>query len=118
MFVCAHCVAAAAWTCWGGEQDYVAQAKTMAEGESTTMYVDFTHVQSFDNHLAEAVSSEYYRFEPFVRQAIQAFMRELEPGFAISDTDLREFFVAFYNLSTKYKCVPPFPPCAAPAAAL
>ncbi len=79
------------------------QAKSMVEYDQSTMYVDYVHMVTFDGHLAEAVSSEYYRFEPYVRAAILRFMREEQPVFAQNDTEAREFFVSFFNLPTRYK---------------
>jgi hypothetical protein len=84
---------------------YVEQAKSMAEFLQSTMYVDFLHLVNTDGHLAAAVSSEFYRFEPYLRMAIQRFMLEKEPAFAQRETEAREFFVSFFNLPVRYKSV-------------
>ena len=43
----------------------------MMQHNKSTLYVDFTHVKDIDYDLAEAIELEYYRFEPFLRKAIQ-----------------------------------------------
>jgi DNA replication licensing factor MCM6 len=39
-----------------------------------TLLVDFTHVLSTDSELAEAIQTDFVRFEPFLRQAIAEFV--------------------------------------------
>ena len=43
----------------------------MMQHNKSTLYVDFTHVKDIDFDLAVAIELEYYRFEPFLRKAIQ-----------------------------------------------
>ncbi len=51
--------------------DYKEQLTFMMQHNKSTLYVDFTHVKDIDYDLAEAIELEYYRFEPFLRKAIQ-----------------------------------------------
>jgi DNA replication licensing factor MCM6 len=46
---------------------------------SNTLFLDFQHVMEQDMELAEAIQSDYVRFEPFLRQAVQTFVLELHP---------------------------------------
>lgn len=43
----------------------------MIQNNKSTVYVNFNHIQEMDQELAEAIELEYYRFEPFLRQAVQ-----------------------------------------------
>jgi len=82
---------------------YKDQVTDMKQNELNTLNVDFAHVSAFDSTLAEAVQSEYYRFEPYIRQALQNFVYQLQPRYA-QDTGTRtgngvkEFWVSFYNM--------------------
>ena len=40
---------------------YVSEIETMEEIESTTMFIDFSHVMRFDDTLQKAISDEYLR---------------------------------------------------------
>lgn len=51
--------------------NYKEQLTFMMQHNKSTLYVDFTHVKDTDFDLAEAIEMEYYRFEPFLRKAIQ-----------------------------------------------
>ena len=43
-------------------QDYHAQVASMRENDTTTMYVDMSHLLQYDGNLAVAVQDEYYRY--------------------------------------------------------
>jgi hypothetical protein len=42
-------------------KDYHAQVLNMKENDTTTMYVDCSHLMQYDHNLALAVQDEYYR---------------------------------------------------------
>ena len=42
-------------------QEYLEQIKRMIKHDQTCLYVDFHHLQSFDDYLAKAVSEEFVR---------------------------------------------------------
>jgi len=70
---------------------------------SSTLFLDFTHVMQEDMELAEAIQSDYVRFEPFLRRAVQAFVLELHPELddPSSSTPYNQtYFVAVHNLPT------------------
>jgi len=45
---------------------YVEQLKTMIENDSSSLYVDFQHVASYDQSLSLLIEEEYYRFLIFL----------------------------------------------------
>lgn len=75
---------------------YKDEAEKMMKNKRTTIYVDFRHLidWSHDFDLAETIHMEYYKYEPFLRKAIQTFMFEQYPDFARD----KIFYIAFYNL--------------------
>jgi DNA replication licensing factor MCM6 len=86
----------------GAVLEYVEQAIHMVLDEQTTLYVDFGHVMSHEPVLAEGIQMEYYRYEPYLRKAVEDFVRVNEnirrniP--AESDSgDTREYYVSFFN---------------------
>ena len=48
-------------------------------GFSTTLFADFHQIYTYHTDLAEALESEYIRFEPYLRQAVQTFIYDLHP---------------------------------------
>ncbi len=91
-----------------GELIYVEQIHTMREYELTTLYVDYGHLMQKDDVLADAIRTQYYRFLPYIRRAVQNLVAEFEPEYlklnptaAATDSvnlQSREFSVAFYRL--------------------
>ena len=78
---------------------YEEQIVTMIRNDKTTIYVDFAHTNSFDRELAEAIQLEYYRFEPFLRKAVQEYVGQEHPEYVHDmDKGTREFFVSIFNL--------------------
>ena len=84
----------------GGEGEYVRQCASMKENDHTTMFVDFSHLSHFDRVLADFVQREFYRFEPFLRKAVQNFCRAFFPGYVADEKGEKEFFVSFFNMPT------------------
>jgi DNA replication licensing factor MCM6 len=61
---------------------YIAQASGMRLWGLSTLYVDYTHVDSHeDGILAKAIASEYYRFLPFMIKALHNFLAKYEPKY-------------------------------------
>ena len=74
----------------------------MKEFDATTLFVDYEHMQRHDSVLAEAVADEYYRYEPYLRRAVQEVVKEYHPDFLFNEGEMKELFVAFFNtLETK-----------------
>nr|CAD1837144.1 unnamed protein product [Ananas comosus var. bracteatus] len=79
---------------------YEAEIEAMRSKESTTMYVDFSHVMRFNDVLQKAISEEYLRFEPYLRNACKRFVMEQKSGPSIipDDSPNKDINVAFYNI--------------------
>lgn len=77
----------------------------MDKGETSTLRVDFGHVMSYDIELADAIKSHYYRFEPFLRDAVGQLMRKHFPKKQPSSDERTEYYLSFYNLSGVLKFV-------------
>mmetsp|Transcript_30429 Transcript_30429/g.62140 ORF Transcript_30429/g.62140 Transcript_30429/m.62140 type:complete len:844 (+) Transcript_30429:328-2859(+) len=77
---------------------------------NSTICVNFRHLLSYDPDLADAIESEYVRFEPYLRRATKEFILsnhpELDPsndgggGGGHSRNQVRTYFVALYNAPT------------------
>ncbi|KAF7302952.1 DNA helicase [Mycena kentingensis (nom. inval.)] len=87
---------------------YISQIRDMALHEITTLYVDFTHILLKDDVLANAIQQHYYRFVPFLQQAVVNLVGEyvpeylkINPSGARADSanlQSRDFTVAFYGI--------------------
>ncbi|KAB1221601.1 DNA replication licensing factor MCM6 [Morella rubra] len=108
------------------EPYYEAELEAMKASESTTMFIDFSHVMSYNNVLQKAVSEEYlrlrfssfsvlkkfkalipgflrellliHRFEPYLKNACKRFVTEQKPTFIADDNPNKDINVAFFNL--------------------
>lgn len=79
---------------------YAQQAEVMRTTETSSLFVDFTHVLEFDADLAAAVQAQYYRWEPHLRRAVFEFVRLEDAAYTVAEDAARsprEFFVCFYN---------------------
>eukprot|EP00485_Elphidium_margaritaceum_P003964 CAMPEP_0202686580 /NCGR_PEP_ID=MMETSP1385-20130828/2331_1 /ASSEMBLY_ACC=CAM_ASM_000861 /TAXON_ID=933848 /ORGANISM="Elphidium margaritaceum" /LENGTH=884 /DNA_ID=CAMNT_0049341181 /DNA_START=33 /DNA_END=2687 /DNA_ORIENTATION=- len=70
-----------------GSKYYLNELDAMEQSESTTMNVNWEHVMSAYSDLADLVQEDYYRFEPFLCEAICNFVRENKPNYVESDAD-------------------------------
>ncbi|ONI11688.1 hypothetical protein PRUPE_4G121000 [Prunus persica] len=82
----------------GGDAYYEAEIEAMSANESSTMFIDFSHVMVFNNLLQKAISDEFLRFEPYLKNACKRFVTELRPHFVADDTNKDTINVAFFNL--------------------
>ena len=79
---------------------------TSALGFARTLFLDFNHLYNFNTDLAEAIQSDYVRFDPFMRKALQSFLFELHPELSESNspedtqaqTEKNKYFIALHNL--------------------
>jgi DNA replication licensing factor MCM6 len=61
---------------------YIAQMSGMRLYGLSTLYVDYTHIDSHeDGILAKAIASEYYRFLPFMIRALHNLLAKYEPKY-------------------------------------
>ncbi|KFK31623.1 hypothetical protein AALP_AA6G136800 [Arabis alpina] len=77
---------------------YEAEIEAIRGGESTMMYIDFSHVMGFNDALQKAIADEYLRFEPYLRNACKRFVIEVNPSFISDETPNKDINVSFYNL--------------------
>ncbi|GAA5924544.1 MCM DNA helicase complex subunit MCM6 [Sporobolomyces koalae] len=87
---------------------YREQITAMAEFKLTTLYVDYQHLLDSHELLAKAVTSQYYRFLPYMRQSLQSLVKKYAPEYLYSNSHVtstaaaglavRQFNLAFYNL--------------------
>lgn len=80
--------------------NYSHQAEVMRQTETSSLFVDFTHVLEYDADLAQAIQAQYYRWEPYLRKSVYEFVRMEDASYTINEDankSQREFFVCFYN---------------------
>ncbi|KAF8408553.1 hypothetical protein HHK36_004616 [Tetracentron sinense] len=81
-----------------GEPFYESEIEAMKLKESTTMFIDFSHVMRFNDVLQKAISEEYLRFESYLKNACKRFVMEQKPTFIADDNPNKDINVAFYNI--------------------
>lgn len=79
---------------------YVQQLHEMRNEGQTTLYVDFMHLMAYNDVLAMAILDSFYRFEPFLKAALRAFVEAYIPSYSRMpvSNQLRDFWISFYNL--------------------
>ncbi|XP_057510638.1 DNA replication licensing factor MCM6 isoform X1 [Actinidia eriantha] len=80
------------------EPFYESEIEAMRPNESNTMFIDFSHVMRFNDLLQKAISDEYLRFDPYLKNACKRFVMELKPPFITDDNPNKDINVAFFNL--------------------
>ena len=82
--------------------NYVAQLHEMYKNGSNTLFVSYQHVLAWGDSLADAIVEGYYRFEPYLRRAVSAFVSHHLPNYAYlgASNQAREFFVGFYGMDS------------------
>ncbi|RQM14638.1 hypothetical protein DD237_005777 [Peronospora effusa] len=84
----------------GAKINYSQQAEVMRNTETSSLFVDFSHVLEFDPDLAQALQAQYYRWEPYLRRSVFEFIRLEDAAYTVNEDankTQREFFVNFYN---------------------
>ncbi|KAJ3414676.1 MCM DNA helicase complex subunit mcm6 [Chytridiales sp. JEL 0842] len=86
-----------------GQLYYIEQIKNLFHNnESTTVFVDFGHLQEFNETLAEFIEEQCVRVDPYLRKAVQNMVRKYAPDFLRMRTGagsiMREFWVSWYNI--------------------
>lgn len=60
---------------------YIAQILGLKHYELSTLYIDYTHLQTVESGvLAEAVTENYYRFLPFLQKGLRRLIKKYEPS--------------------------------------
>ncbi|KAF9581863.1 MCM DNA helicase complex subunit mcm6 [Lunasporangiospora selenospora] len=94
-----------------GSTPYLQQLKMLSNYEGHTLFIDYYDLQMYDSVLAGAIEDQYYRFQPYLRRAIQNLVWKHNPAYAHVNPSMadsttvrptgpmsREFAVAFYNV--------------------
>lgn len=64
------------------------------EYECTTLFVDFYHIVRYNQDLADAIFEEFYRYEPYLRNAVEALVDQIRK----SDPERKtNYFISIYN---------------------
>jgi DNA replication licensing factor MCM6 len=84
----------------GGSKIYMELLAAMLRDERNTMMVNFQHVARFQQPLADTIMTEFYRVEPYLRQAVQSVVnaRMNQDG---NEAEDRLYFVSFYDFPIK-----------------
>ncbi|MCL7030272.1 hypothetical protein MKW94_023074 [Papaver nudicaule] len=80
------------------EPYYVSEIDEMKAKESTTMFIDFSHVMRYNDILQTAISEEYLRFEPYLKNSCKRFVMEQRATFISDDNPNKDINIAFYNI--------------------
>ncbi|KAI9079562.1 hypothetical protein K1719_038466 [Acacia pycnantha] len=70
----------------------------MRNNESNTMFIDFSHVILYNDLLQKAISDEYLRFEPYLKNACKRLVMELKPTVISDDSPYKDINIAFFNI--------------------
>ncbi|XP_030550655.2 DNA replication licensing factor MCM6 isoform X2 [Rhodamnia argentea] len=81
-----------------GPPYYLAEIEAMKASESSTIFIDFSHVMLFSDLLQSAISDEFLRFEPYLKNACKRFVMEQKPTFIADDNPHKDINIAFFNL--------------------
>lgn len=61
---------------------YIAQIKGMRTYQLSTLYVDFRHVEAYQNgSLGDAIATQYYRLVPYLTSALHNMIAKYEPQY-------------------------------------
>jgi hypothetical protein len=86
-------------------QTYKEQVNGMVAADTRTLFVDHAQCLSFDAPLAQSIADEFIRFEPYIKYALQEFIKMHWPEFLYEENavDPKDFYVAFYNMPAHIK---------------
>lgn len=78
---------------------YARAVQTMVEEQKNVLPLDFSHLQEFDETVAEMVQAHFERAEPVMRVVLQDYVRDHHKDFLneAHGTE-KEFFVGFFNM--------------------
>lgn len=83
---------------------YLQQAHGMVNDHGLTLYVNFVHLLRSNHVLANAIVDNFYRFEPFLRQAVRDVVASISPSYVRTTNNVdKDFWISFYNLNSAYR---------------
>eukprot|EP00842_Homolaphlyctis_polyrhiza_P006142 jgi/Hompol1/6529/HPOL_003647-RA len=85
---------------------YVEQIRHLGQYQATTIYVDFSHVDAYNQMLAQTIAVQYYRMEPYLRKAVQNLVAKYDAdylhiktgGHSLGNGQMREFWIGWYGM--------------------
>eukprot|EP00166_Cyanidium_caldarium_P003814 ctg_372.g232 len=82
-----------------GRLVYVEALERLRRTEETTFVIEYVHLLSYSDELAEALLDSFYRFEPYLRRALFEFVRRHMPGLEMDPAGRpRMFWVSLCGL--------------------
>jgi len=91
-----------------GSKFYHNELNAMEQSESTMMNIQWEHLQSGNySDLSDIITSDYYRFEPFLRQSVVNYVRDNKPNYVEMDSDSghgqeKDFYLSINNFNQLY----------------
>jgi DNA replicative helicase MCM subunit Mcm2 (Cdc46/Mcm family) len=83
---------------------YVQLVHNLINDHGLTLYVDFSHLLRNNHVLANAIVDNFYRFEPFLREAVHDLVESISPTYVKTNNNVdKDFWASFYNLNSCYK---------------
>lgn len=88
---------------------YVDRVEDMKKNWGTTLNVDYNHLMDYDAELATEITTEYCRYEPFLKQAVMDFVKFVNPQYFHATTagnlseNAKQFWLCLYDLPTVEK---------------
>ncbi len=84
---------------------YVAECAAMAARESTTLYIDLTHVFDSSQPIHDMLVHNYYRYEHALNQCLLEYVREHHRDHPKLIDSQHAFNIAFHNVQgAVYMC--------------
>uniref|UniRef100_A0A7S3EM23 DNA replication licensing factor MCM6 n=1 Tax=Rhodosorus marinus TaxID=101924 RepID=A0A7S3EM23_9RHOD len=78
---------------------YVRQLSTMKQLNISTVYVEFPHIQEFNDDLAEILVAQFYRIEPYLKKAAHTFVeKHIQELAVLPSGEKATFWVAINKL--------------------
>jgi DNA replicative helicase MCM subunit Mcm2 (Cdc46/Mcm family) len=59
---------------------YQGRVEDMKKNWGTTLNVDYGHLLEYDAELATEITTEYCRYEPFLKVAVMDFVKQMNPN--------------------------------------
>jgi len=90
---------------------YLIQLSKMVDRDGQTLFLDIRDLDTYDPELREAITLEYYRYEPFLQKAILECVMKYYPDFLDNSSGRgggsgsgeiskkKAFFISVYNLT-------------------
>ncbi|EME31386.1 minichromosome maintenance family (MCM) [Galdieria sulphuraria] len=83
---------------------YYRQLEELRQNERTTLYIDYMHIIQFDETLANAIESNYYRFEPYLRSSATEFGKKHFAEYMKTEQgQTKQLWVSIYNFPQVHK---------------